>query len=198
VAINAKAVTRVIIHGEWIWVERGTFDVVDFEFEDNDGNLLNRSKEPAYFFVSTNGDPYFGPLAGVSLMKLDTQILEEGFDAGEGTAKQPHAIGPGGDDDSLDAGPPESPSADDEPGSVPLFADESPDAGPPPDEDEPESRDSVPLFAEDVADDEPPPPPPDEEPARVPLFADELPADDETVPDELPEPAAPNRRGGLL
>jgi hypothetical protein len=75
--IYAKAVIRVIIEGEWIWVERGTFTVIPFELMDELGNKVGSAKEPAYFFVSTNGDPYFGPLSRISLMKLDNQILEE-------------------------------------------------------------------------------------------------------------------------
>lgn len=135
-AINARAVVRVIIEGEWIWVERGTFTVIDFQFEDDDGNLLNRNRDPAYFFLSTNGDPYFGPLTSLSLIKLDNQILEEG--GGEVAEKvRLRALGPGDSDgptrdadgaEESESGAGESGEADAEGGkrdAVPLFAGDS-------------------------------------------------------------------------
>ena len=144
-AINARAVLRVIIDGEWIWVERGTFTVIDFQFEDDDGNMLNRGREPAYFFVSTNGDPYFGPLTSVSLIKLDNQILEEGggdvadkvrmraLGSGDDEERAADGAEQGAGEDSVpDAGAPDAvdvdPDEGDKPGSVPLFADDADDA----------------------------------------------------------------------
>jgi hypothetical protein len=76
VEVKARSVVRVIIAGEWIWVEPGTFEVTDFTFCDDDGNVINRSKEPAYHFISTNGDPYFGPLAAIQLIKLRPPELD--------------------------------------------------------------------------------------------------------------------------
>lgn len=66
----------MIIAGEWIWVEPGTFTVQDFVFVDDDGNEINRSGEPAYHFVSTNGDPYYGPLSAIQLIKLRPPELD--------------------------------------------------------------------------------------------------------------------------
>lgn len=96
-SINARAVVRVIIEGEWIWVERGTFTVMPFEFVDEDGKQVGNPNEPAYFFISTNGDPYFGPLGKISLMKLDTQLLQE-TEAVPEQARRMLALGPASDD----------------------------------------------------------------------------------------------------
>jgi len=78
VQIKARSVVRVIIAGEWIWVEPGSFTVTDFAFTDEYGNPLNTSSEPAYYFTSTNGDPYFGPLSAIQLIKLRAAELEAG------------------------------------------------------------------------------------------------------------------------
>jgi hypothetical protein len=81
VEIKARSVVRVIIAGEWIWVEPGSFTVTDFAFTDEYGNPLNTSSEPAYYFTSTNGDPYFGPLSAIQLIKLRAAELEVGNEA---------------------------------------------------------------------------------------------------------------------
>ncbi len=144
-AINARAVVRVIIAGEWIWVERGTFTVVDFQFEDDDGNVLNKGRDPAYFFMSTNGDPYFGPLSSLSLIKLDNQILEEaGGDVAEKVRMR--ALGPGGSvSDSADRAGDETDAA---PGDDPGGSGSSGTAQPTEDEQDHDRR-AVPLFAGD-------------------------------------------------
>jgi hypothetical protein len=77
--VKASAVTRVIIAGEWIWVEPGTFTVQDFVFVDDDGNEIRRSQETAYHFTSTNGDPYFGPLSALQLIKLRSPELDNEY-----------------------------------------------------------------------------------------------------------------------
>jgi hypothetical protein len=137
VAINAKAVVRVIIEGEWIWVERGTFTLMPLEFVDDLNNTLNPSREPvaAYFFVSTQGDPYYGPLASISLFKLDTQLLEE-TESGPAVRGRPHELGTGtGETFGGEVGPraqpqPRPDDTSDEPvpdepkKPVPLFADD--------------------------------------------------------------------------
>jgi hypothetical protein len=138
VAINPKTIIRVIIEGEWIWVERGTFSVMPLVFVDDDDRPLNAERDAplAYFFTSTQGDPYFGPMASISLMKLDTQLLEETgsgpgghvrpAELGEGTgetfggevgARRPKAGGP-------DETEPVAPAAKK---AVPLFADDDED-----------------------------------------------------------------------
>lgn len=74
--VKASSVIRVIIAGEWIWVEPGTFTVQDFVFVDDAGQEINRAAEPAYHFVSTNGDPYYGPLSAIQLIKLRSPELD--------------------------------------------------------------------------------------------------------------------------
>jgi hypothetical protein len=154
VAINGKAVLRVIIEGEWIWVERGSFTVMALEFADDNGNVVNVSRDPipAYYFVSTQGDPYFGPLSAISLFKLDNQTLEE-TGSGPPARGRPHELPEGSGETfggvvgprAADAGPDETPS--DEGGD-----DERPPARAP--------KKPVPLFADDIDEDDL-----DEEPA---------------------------------
>jgi hypothetical protein len=74
--VKASSVIRVIIAGEWIWVEPGSFTVQDFVFVDDTGREINRTDEPAYHFVSTNGDPYYGPLSAIQLIKLRSPELD--------------------------------------------------------------------------------------------------------------------------
>lgn len=139
-AINGKAVLRVIIEGEWIWVERGSFTVIPLEFSDDNGNVMNPKREPeaAYYFVSTQGDPYFGPLSSISLFKLDSQTLED-----TGTIPtpkgRPHAL-PEGSGETF--------------GGVmgPRVVDDGPGDGAAPGSDAPAAK-RVALFADDVPDD---------------------------------------------
>jgi hypothetical protein len=139
VGINAKAVIRVIIEGEWIWVERGTFTLMPLEFVDDLDNPMNPSREPvpAYFFVSTQGDPYFGPLASISLFKLDSQLLEE-TETGPPVRGRPHELGTGtGETFGGEVGPRSAP-ADEPPSSDDPFGEADAPKKP------------VPLFADDV------------------------------------------------
>jgi hypothetical protein len=143
VGINAKAVVRVIIEGEWIWVERGTFTLMPLEFVDDLENPLNPSREPvsAYFFVSTQGDPYFGPLSSISLFKLDSQLLEE-TESGPPVRGRPHELGTGtGETFGGEVGPRAAPA--DEPSEDEAIPDESFGGGEAP-------KKPVPLFADDV------------------------------------------------
>lgn len=149
-SINAKTVVRVIIEGEWIWVERGTFTVVPFEFVDDDGNNLFPSKTPAYFFTSTNGDPYFGPLSAISLMKLDAQLLEETEGGPRPRAGGVHALGPG--DGSAPTGGVLVADRDGATHSVSGDAAASSDGGATPASSV--KKKAVPLFAGDEVDDE--------------------------------------------
>jgi hypothetical protein len=148
VAINGKAVLRVIIEGEWIWVERGSFTVTALEFSDDDGNVVNVARDPipAYYFVSTQGDPYFGPLSAISLFKLDNQTLEE---TGSAPAQRgrPHEL-PEGSGETF--GGVVGPRATDDEGPS------GPDGGSSDGEDRPaRPTKPVPLFADDVDEDEP-------------------------------------------
>jgi hypothetical protein len=175
VQVNARSVVRVIISGEWIWVEPGTFSVTDYTFLDDDGNALNRSREPAYHFRSTNGDPYFGPLSAIQLIKLRPPELEA--DRGESerspSAHELPAAGESGqpapsDDGAGAAGDEATPkrkiSADE------LFKDPVPD------------REPAPAAA--AASDEPP--------AKRKISADEL------FKDPVPGPAGDSGSRGLL
>lgn len=74
--VKASSVIRVIISGEWIWVEPGTFTVQDFIFVDDRGDEISRADELAYHFISTNGDPYYGPLSAITLIKLRPTELD--------------------------------------------------------------------------------------------------------------------------
>src|SRR5690606_21211230 len=99
-----------------------------------------------YYFVSTQGDPYFGPLSAISLFKLDGQSLSETETSApvrgrpqelpEGTGETFGGIVGGRRGDAPDNG--SGPPSDD---------------GPPPPA--PEPRKAVPLFADDLDDEEP-------------------------------------------
>jgi hypothetical protein len=145
-SINAKTVVRCIIAGEWIWVERGTFTVIPLEFEDDDGNVIRVGNEMGYFFTSTQGDPYYGPMSAIQLMKLDSQLMEE-TGSGPRQRGRPAAL-PAGDGTS---GPVSASRFEDEAGvprsATPGVEDEVPD------EHAPVVATSVPLFADDVDDD---------------------------------------------
>ncbi|GIU85157.1 MAG: hypothetical protein KatS3mg008_1932 [Acidimicrobiales bacterium] len=86
--VQASRVIRVIVGGEWVGVQKGTFRVVDYVFYDDDGNPINESTGPAYYFISTNGDPYFGPLEQLQLIKLlpESQVVRAGEPAAERSA----------------------------------------------------------------------------------------------------------------
>jgi hypothetical protein len=149
VGINAKAVVRVIIEGEWIWVERGTFTVMPLDFVDDNGNSVNTARDPvpAYFFVSTNGDPYFGPLGSISLFKLDTQILEE-TGSGPPARGRPFELPEGsGETFGGEVGPRRVEGAEAHVGADAEAEDEATDSGEP-------KKKPVPLFADDVEPDE--------------------------------------------
>lgn len=184
--INAKTVVRVIIEGEWIWVERGTFTVIPFEFVDDDGNVLSPSKTPAYFFTSTNGDPYYGPLSAISLMKLDSQMLEE-TDSGPKPRGRPLPLGTG--DGSAPTG---GGLVADATGATVAAAAPTDDGGGAAAEAPEKKKKPVALFVEDIVEDDEPEPEPDESaPAGEPVEGDD--AD----PDPT-EPTAGRRRGGGL
>jgi hypothetical protein len=71
-SIRSKRISKVIIAGQWYTVKLDSFEVVDMEFTDDDGNPLHG--EPldtrAYRFKNDNGDLYYGPLASIELYKL--------------------------------------------------------------------------------------------------------------------------------
>ena len=71
-SIPSKRISKVIIAGEWFSVALDTFEVLDMEFTDMDGNPIHDSPidVKAYRFVTDNGDVYYGPLSAISLIKL--------------------------------------------------------------------------------------------------------------------------------
>jgi hypothetical protein len=177
VQVNARSVVRVIISGEWIWVEPGTFTVTDYTFQDDDGNALNRSREPAYHFRSTNGDPYFGPLSAIQLIKLRPPELEA--DQGEPAKPSSHELPAAGESGQAASG---SDGAADQDGA----ADGEPPAKRKISADE--------LFRDPVPDREPEPAiaSSDEPPAKRKISADDL------FKDPVPGPAGDSGSRGLL
>ncbi|MCU0269177.1 MAG: hypothetical protein MUF83_11095 [Acidimicrobiales bacterium] len=70
-SIRANRVSKVIIGGNWISVEPGSFRIVDMQFTDDDGNPLHGPLEvKAYQFRTENHDDYYGPLSAIELIKL--------------------------------------------------------------------------------------------------------------------------------
>lgn len=71
-SIRARQITKVIIGGQWFTVFLGSFEVVDMEFLDEDGNPLHTDEigVKAYHFRSENKDEYYGPLSAIELFKL--------------------------------------------------------------------------------------------------------------------------------
>lgn len=69
--IPLNRINRVIIGGEWLSVELGTFEVIEMAFTDADGNVTHdRLHIPGYHFFTPNRDEYFGPLEAIELIKL--------------------------------------------------------------------------------------------------------------------------------
>ncbi|MEI7591599.1 MAG: hypothetical protein WCK41_00090 [Actinomycetes bacterium] len=70
-AIKADHIARVVIDNEWISVERGTFEVVEMVFLDEDDEPIHDPIDvKAYTFVTPTGDRYFGPLSAITLFKI--------------------------------------------------------------------------------------------------------------------------------
>jgi hypothetical protein len=71
VTIQAQQISKVIINGEWLSVELGTFEVVEMAFVDPSGQPMHDELDTmAYTFVTTNRDRYYGPLSAITLYKL--------------------------------------------------------------------------------------------------------------------------------
>jgi hypothetical protein len=71
-SIPSKRIGKVIIAGEWFSVFLDSFEVVDMEFTDEDGNPIHDTPVDvkAYRFLSENRDVYYGPLSAIQLFKL--------------------------------------------------------------------------------------------------------------------------------
>ena len=69
--VNYNHVSRVVIRGEWITVERGTLVVEPFTLVDNQGTPAHPDLGMwAYHFFTDTGDEYYGPLGEIQLFKL--------------------------------------------------------------------------------------------------------------------------------
>lgn len=69
--IPARQVARVVIGGEWLTVEAGSFEVIELGFDDDDGKRLHPpSGLLGYRFRTENRDTYIGPLSAIQLYKL--------------------------------------------------------------------------------------------------------------------------------
>jgi hypothetical protein len=70
-SVPADRVSRVVIAGEWFSVELGTFEVLDLEFLDEQGEPLHDPvPDKAYRFTTPDQDTYYGPLSAIQLVKI--------------------------------------------------------------------------------------------------------------------------------
>ena len=71
-SIHAKRIGKVIIGGQWFNVLLNSFEVVDMEFTDDNGNPIHNEAldTKAYRFRTENKDEYYGPLTDIQLFKL--------------------------------------------------------------------------------------------------------------------------------
>jgi hypothetical protein len=70
-SIRAKRIAKLIIAGQWYTVALSSFEIVDMELTDDDGNPLHDPLDAkAYHFRTENKDEYYGPLAAIELFKL--------------------------------------------------------------------------------------------------------------------------------
>ena len=71
-SIPARRIRKVIINGDWYTVKLNSFEIVEMEITDDDGNPIH--SEPldrrAYRFLTDNEDVYYGPLSDITLFKL--------------------------------------------------------------------------------------------------------------------------------
>ena len=71
-SIRSKRISKVIIGGQWFTVALDSFEVVEMEFTDDDGNPIHTDalETKAYRFLTDIGDLYYGPLSTIQLFKL--------------------------------------------------------------------------------------------------------------------------------
>ena len=71
-SVRSKRIGKVIIGGQWFSVALDSFEVVEMEFTDEDGNPIHTDpiEVKAYRFLTDNGDLYYGPLSAIELFKL--------------------------------------------------------------------------------------------------------------------------------
>ena len=69
--IPLNRISRVVLFGEWITVQIGTFRVEDMAFTDDGGNPTHAPLGiAAYHFMNENRDEYYGPLTEIQLYKM--------------------------------------------------------------------------------------------------------------------------------
>ncbi len=69
--IQLNKISRVVIAGEWITVDRGTFEVEQMQFVDETDNPATPPIETwCYHFFTDNRDEYFGRLDAIDLIKM--------------------------------------------------------------------------------------------------------------------------------
>jgi hypothetical protein len=68
--IKADAVTKIVIGGEWIAVQVGTFGVEKFTLTDREGAPVHPDLGfTAFTCVTENGDRYYGRLDAIEILK---------------------------------------------------------------------------------------------------------------------------------
>ncbi len=69
--IKLKAISRVVIRGEWISVENGSFQIEPLQITDDNGTPVHPDLGVwAYSFRTDTKDTYYGPLNEVQLFKI--------------------------------------------------------------------------------------------------------------------------------
>lgn len=68
--IGTNRVSRVVIGGAWYSVQVGTFRVVPYQFEDEQGQPIGEPMGLAYDFWTIDRDRYTGPIEHLQLVKL--------------------------------------------------------------------------------------------------------------------------------
>lgn len=68
--IETKRISKVIIGGNWIGVQFGTFEIVEYSFTVDGQQSHPPIPTLAYHFITENGDEYFGPLSAIDLIKV--------------------------------------------------------------------------------------------------------------------------------
>ena len=69
--IEANRISRVVIRGEWVTVQRGTFRIEPFTVLDDAGGPMHPDLGHwAYHFLTDDGDEYYGPVTDIQLYKM--------------------------------------------------------------------------------------------------------------------------------